>query len=271
MRRMRVKKMAKKKVLDNRKEAIRAIKVKLDIDHSPKLKAQLDKAMERVSKFFNFTPTMFLSFLYNFDSYIEWAQEAGKMKLPEGFDPNVLKDVYERLPKDPLSYLAKDIANTIAKKELLYIRRDNCRIVKIGHGWFLETKLDRTTKRGEKLRIPINLAYNDYYEAIMEAKDLAGYIYKEGDTYFLVVVWKESIRYSDNRPTVFIGIDLNFYKHVATLYNPETMKWEWNYFFDLSTLRKQLLHRIKLASWHRSKATKLRNEAFPQNSPQEGR
>jgi len=253
--------MARKKVLDGRKEAIRAIKVKLDIEHNPKLKAQLDKAMKMVSKFFNFAPTMFSSFLYNFDNYVEWAQEHGKMKLPEGFDTNVLKDVYDHLPKDPLSYLAKDIANNIAKKELLYIRRDNCRIVKVGHGWFLETKLDRATKRGEKLRIPINLAYNDYYGALMNAKNLVGYIYKEGDTYFLVVVWKEPIRYGDNKPTVFIGIDLNFYKHVATLYNPETMKWEWNYFFDLSTLRKQLLRRIKLASWHRSKATKLKNEA----------
>lgn len=249
-----------KKVLDGRKMAVRAIKVKLDVDHLPKLQKELDRALERVGRFFNFSPTMFLSFLYNFDSYVEWAQENGKMKLPEGFDPEVLKDIYEHLPKDPLSYLAKDIANNIAKKELLYIRRDNCRITKIGHGWFLETKLDRAGKRGEKLRIPLNLSMNDYYERLMNAKELAGYIYKEGATYFLVVVWKEPIRYEEGRPTVFIGIDLNYYKHVATLYNPETGRWEWNYFFDLSTLRQNLLHQIKVASWHRSLATKLKNE-----------
>ena len=91
--------MTKKKVLDGRKEAKRAIKVKLDIEHNPKLKAQLDKAMKMVSKFFNFAPRMFQSFLYNFDHYIEWAQETGKGKLPEGFDPSALKDVYEHIPQ----------------------------------------------------------------------------------------------------------------------------------------------------------------------------
>lgn len=74
---------------------------------------------------------------------------------------------------------------------------------------------------------------NRYHSDILEDTAYPAFIYRYGVDYFMSVSIPKEVMWEDERPTVYIGIDLNQRKHVASLYNPVTGEFEENLFFDL--------------------------------------
>ena len=116
--------------------------------------------------------------------------------------------------------------------------RNNCNYKFIKeNGWY---KIEVRFKPKEKVVIPIARSDCRYYSDILDGAIYPGFIFKEGDNYFVSISIPFKRRWEEGRPTVYIGIDLNQRKHAASLYNPQTGKYERNLFFDLKPVDRKV-------------------------------
>jgi len=177
----------------------------------PKEAKILDKVLVKVSKLLEIGKREFQKIIWH-----RWREE-----FSEG---------HTRL----IDLLSQRFASTVMENKIIPLDERNYKVVKV-NGWYnIELKLLMKPKRAaEKLYVPICRSDCDYYGEILEGSAYPAFIFKEGGNYFLSVSIPLAAKYDENRPTVFFGIDLNMYKHAASLYNPQTGRFEVNKFFDL--------------------------------------
>ncbi|AKG92328.1 transposase [Geoglobus ahangari] len=149
-------------------------------------------------------------------------------------------DVSSRL----LDLMVQRISKSLMSNKVLPLDERNYKFVNpSGRGWFIEVLLrsakGRSRKEAKEL-IPICRTDNKYYSDIIDGTAYPAVIYQQGDDYFLTVTIPVEKRWEDERPVVVIGIDLNQRKHAASLYNPETGRFEWNTFFDLEPVDRKI-------------------------------
>jgi len=136
-----------------------------------------------------------------------------------------LSEAHTRL----LDLLAQRFASTVMGNLLYPLDERNYSFVK-REGWYA---VEIRFKPRTKVTIPVARPERKYYEDIIDGTSYPAFIYKHGADYFLSVSIPLGRRFSEGRPTVYVGIDLNQRKHAASLYNPGTGKFERNLFFDL--------------------------------------
>ncbi|RLI75662.1 hypothetical protein DRO97_02800 [Archaeoglobales archaeon] len=133
--------------------------------------------------------------------------------------------------------LARRFVGTVMGQKILTFDKDCYKLVKRNGSWFLEVRVLRKyegkkLKAGTKYLIPIYKTDNKYYGLLLENSAFPVTLFKEGDQYKAAVSIPVSIKFEDSRPLVTIGINLTMWKHAASLYNPETNKFERNIFYD---------------------------------------
>jgi len=138
--------------------------------------------------------------------------------------------------------MTQRVARTLISNRILPLDERNYSFKQENGGWFISVLLKKgkgSTKNQREL-IPIYRSDAEYYGEILNGTSFPAILYKQSDDFFLTVTIPVEKRYEEDRETVFIGIDLNQRKHVASLYNPKTRQFEWNYFFDLKPIDKKL-------------------------------
>ena len=105
------------------------------------------------------------------------------------------------------------------------------------NGWYA---VEIRFKPKARVTVPVARPERRYYEGILGGTAHPAFIYKHGADYFLSVSIPLERRFDEGRPTVYVGIDLNQRKHAASLYNPETKKFERNLFFDLKPVDERI-------------------------------
>ena len=133
--------------------------------------------------------------------------------------------------------LAQRFANTVMGNLLYPLDNRNYRFVK-QNGWY---KIAVKFKPRSEMLIPVARSDCRYYGELLENTAYPAFIFKDGGNYFLSVSIPFKRRWEKGqRPTVYIGIDLNQRKHAASLYNPQTDKYERNLFFDLKPVDRKV-------------------------------
>ena len=189
--------------------------VTLRLEPTPKQAQVIDYNMKKVSKFLEISKREFQKII--------WQRARRDLELSEA---------HTRL----LDLLSQRFTGSVMGNLLYPLDERNCSIVKV-KGWYgLEVRF----KPRKKTFIPIARPDRKYYEEIQEGKAYPAFIYKQGGSYFLSVSIPVEKRFEEARPTAQIGIDLNQRKHAASLYNPETKKFEWNDFFDLKPIDEKV-------------------------------
>jgi len=140
-----------------------------------------------------------------------------------------------------IDLLSQRFTSSVMENKIIPLDERNYRIVKV-NGWYnIELKLLMKSKRkADKIYVPFCRSGCDYYGEILEGTAFPAFIFKDGGNFFLSVSIPLTIKYDEERLSVVFGIDLNMYKHTASLYNPITKQFEVNMFFDLKPTDRKI-------------------------------
>lgn len=128
--------------------------------------------------------------------------------------------------------MAQRFAGTVMGQLLYPLDNRNYKFTK-ENGYF---KAEIRFKPKTTVTVNVDRNGNRYHSDILEDTAYPAFLYKYGNDYFMSVSIPKETRWEEGRPVVYIGIDLNQRKHVASLYNPETTNFEENLFFDLKPI-----------------------------------
>ena len=198
----------------------------LKCEPDAKTREALDSAFIEVGKFMEISSREFSSLLYN--KYREIAEDGDA-------------ELHTRIA----NLLAERFAKTVTKQEILPFDKNCYKLIKKNGAWFLEVRVLRKyegkkLKAGTSFLIPIFKTDNRYYGMLLEGSAHPMAIFKEGEIYKAAISVPIQLKFDANRPVVVIGINLTMWKHAASLYNPETGRFEKNIFYDTRWLDEKV-------------------------------
>ena len=178
----------------------------------------LDTAFVKVGEFMEMSRTEFSKVLYH--KY----RESSKLSDAE-------------LKTRIVNLLAERFSKTVTKQQILPLDEQCYRLVKKNGAWFLEVRIlgkyeGKKLKKGTSWLIPIYKTDNKYYGMLLEGSAYPLALFKEGEIYKAAISVPVEIKFDANRPIVTLGINLTMWKHAASLYNPQSGKFERNVFHD---------------------------------------
>lgn len=152
--------------------------------------------------------------------------------------------------------LAKRFSDTVLKQEILPFDKDCYKLIKKNGAWFIEIRVLRKyegkkLKSGTSFLIPIYKTDNRYYSILLENSAEPIVLFKEGDQYKAVVSVRIPVKFEQGRPLCIFGVNLTMWKHAASLFNPETGKFEANIFYDNRWVDEKVKHILKVINFHK--------------------
>jgi len=189
--------------------------VTLKLVPTPKQARIIDRNFLRVNKFLNISEREFQKLIRN------------KAK-----EDNELHEAHTRL----LALLAQRFTKTAMSNLLYPLDKGNYCFIRENNWYKVEIRFEPRMP----VRINIDRSNNKYYSDIINGTAYPAFIYKYGSDYFLSTAIPIEKKWEERRLAVFIGIDLNMRKHVASLYNSLTNKFEVNIFFDLKPIDEKI-------------------------------
>lgn len=125
--------------------------------------------------------------------------------------------------------MAQRFAGTVMSNLMYPLDNRNYKFIR-DNGYF---KAEIRFKPKSIVTVNVDRNGNRYHSDILEDTASPAFLYKYGDDYFMSVSIPKETRWEEDKPIVYIGIDLNQRKHVASCYNSFTGEFEENLFFDL--------------------------------------
>lgn len=159
-------------------------------------------------------------------------KELQKLIWKKAREDSEIKEAHSRLA----DLLSQRFTNTVMSNLLYPLDCRNYKVIK-SNGWY---KVAIRFNPKKEVCIPISRPDCKYYGEIIENTSYPAFIFKEGANYFLSMSIPLKKRWDKNRISIYVGIDLNQRKHVASFYNPLTSRYEKNIFFDLRPIDKKI-------------------------------